>query len=170
MRPAPRAVSLSLALVGIGSFAGALLDRLSFPHVAQIFTTCASSRQFLVEFRIKRDSRQWTALREGEQSGGIPVSSMTIDVDGKRIGRIGYDESARYYVCEGNHRARISYSAAFVEGVTETRDMDFAVSRPSLIYLEQVSERDGGHALAYELSGYEPDDPKVRLYPEAAAR
>jgi hypothetical protein len=43
--PEPRVILMSVALVGIGSFAGAFLDRLSFPRVSRLFTTCASTKQ-----------------------------------------------------------------------------------------------------------------------------
>ena len=81
--PEPRFIVMSVALIGIGSMAGAFLDRLSFSHISRIFNTCASSKQFLVEFRQERD--YWQAYRT--DMGSLALSSgPTLEVDGVLIG------------------------------------------------------------------------------------
>lgn len=170
----PRTVFMSIALVGIGSMAGAFLDRLSFPHVAQIFNTCASSRQFVVEFRVV----------DGPSSQRIPGligmpfghEQATLDVDGQRVGAFGeYLPPLRRFLCEGNHKARIEYSP-FADRM-ETHEVAFAVARPSLFHVTEnssynskaptcVSDNQCHYDLGLELSPYEPDDPKARIYPK----
>jgi len=173
--PEPRTILMSVALVAIGSIAGALLDRMSFPHVARLFNTCASSKQFLVEFR--EPERSWVAYPPyaGPPKGPLEV---TLDVDGVPIGTLG-DAALRYFLCEGNHRAHIRYPGYDDKTVTHT--IPFAVSRQSLflIYQQQGtdteiakcdSEEECYEKVYFQFSPYEPDDPKVRVYPREEGR
>jgi hypothetical protein len=176
-RPESRIVLMSVVLVGVGSFAGAFLDRLSFPHMAQIFNTCASSEQFLVEFRTdeKRASQAIPGL-----IWDLLGRAATIEVDGVKIGEVGGYFPLRRFVCEGNHTAKIRYTE--FEDHTAEHKLDFAVSRPTLFYVTKrwlsgddkspscVSEQPCRWDIAFELSAYEPDDPKARIYPEQATR
>jgi hypothetical protein len=165
-----RTVFMSVALVGIGSLAGAFLDRLSFPHVAHLFNTCASSRQFIVEFR--KDAYYWQAYPRGS---GIPsaVRDVKLDVDGIQVGSLG-ETGLRRFLCEGNHTAQVRYPGG--DGEMETHTLDFAVSRPSLFQVYQarmdehreadcVSSAPCTSTVWMDLSPYEPDDLKVRVYP-----
>ena len=174
--PEPRFIVMSVALIGIGSMAGAFLDRLSFPHISRIFNTCASSKQFLVEFRQERD--YWQAYRT--DMGSLALSSgPTLEVDGVLIGPLSYWKPLRHFFCEGNHTAHVRYSG--LDGQTETQTIDFAVSRPSLFQVSQEEVRRGQpidcnsadpctSGVGLQLSPYEPDDPKVRVYPREAGR
>ena len=162
---------MAVALVGIGSMAGAFLDRLSFPHVAQLFNTCASSKQFITEFR--KDGYYWAAYPQGT---GIPwaVHDVNLDVDGIQAGSLG-DAPLRKFFCEGNHTAYVRYQG--FDGERETHKVDFAVSRPSLFHISQAradERRDADCNSAvpctstvwFQLSPYEPDDLKVRSFPQ----
>lgn len=179
-RPEARAVLLSVALVGIGSMGGAFLDRLSFPHVARMFNTCASSKQFLTEFRLPNYG-YWMSSQLVSPSMATIVLGVSLEVDGKSLGSLAAGGSVRYFLCEGNHRARVGYRANGDNTTLETHTADFAVSRPSLFELRQVQipERDSSDCNSAEpcdqkiqltLSPYEPDDPKVRVYPEQTSR
>jgi hypothetical protein len=113
----------------------------------------------------------WQAYPEG---GGIPnpVSAVKLDVDGNQVGSFG-DAGLRRYLCEGNHTAHVLYPG--VDGQMETHTIDFAISRPSLFQVSQ--SRAGEHreddcrsgpcssTVWMDLSPYEPDDIKVRVYP-----
>jgi len=176
-RPEPRTILMSVVLVAIGSFAGALLDRLSFAHVARLLNTCASSKQFLVEVRIY-DGRR--SPRTPGLTGAPLEAEPAVEVDGVRLGGISLDgPPIRHFLCEGNHRARIRFVTA--DNRTEIHEIDFAVARPSLFHLTRSSARtkDPGTCVSddpcstpvdMELSAYEPDDPKVRVLPLDAQR
>jgi hypothetical protein len=168
--PEPRIVFMSVALVGIGSMAGAFLDRLSFPHVAQLFNTCASSKQFIVEFR--KDGYYWQAYPKGTGISSI-VRDVKLDMDGIQVGSLG-KTGLRRFLCEGKHTAHVRYPS--VDGEMEMHTIDFAVSRPSLfqVYQARAGERAEADCRSGEsctstvwmdLSPYEPDDVKVRVYP-----
>jgi hypothetical protein len=174
--PEPRIILMSVALIGIGSMTGAFLDRLSFPRVSRIFNTCASSKQFLVEFRQERD--YWQAYRTG--MGSLALSSgPTLEVDGVLVGPLSYWKPLRHFFCEGNHTAHVRYSGS--DGQTETHTIEFAVSRPSLFQLSQEEVRSAKamdcnsadpctSGVGLQLSPYEPDDPNVRVYPREESR
>lgn len=165
---------LSLAMVGIGSFAGALIDRLSFPHVARIFDTCASSRQFLVEFRTDEHAPEGTSI-PGLVRRPLNVPEVTLEADGVKIGDLERYDSVRHFLCEGNHKARLRYID--YRGDKFEHAVDFAVSRPSLFHVTAssvyppevsatcVSKKSCPENIALELSPWEPDDVKVRLFP-----
>jgi len=153
--PEPRMVFMSLALVGLGSLTGAFLDRLSFPHVANVFNTCASSRQFLVEFRVSGGvSQKERMLVRGEP---FYQGTVTLTIDGKAMGELYGNISARRYLCEGNHEAKVTYKE---NGEPRERKVDFAVSRPSLLYVIHVSTVEEETA-DLQLLNYEPDDPRA---------
>jgi hypothetical protein len=157
---------------------GAFLNRLSFPQVAQLFNACASSKQFITEFRI--DERHYY----GESIPGLsgqPLNAwaVTIEVDGTRAGELQQYGSLRHYFCEGNHQARIRFPSGPNSEVVE-HEIDFAVSRPSLFHITAdpiysqnqvsitcISEARCGENLAFELSPWEPDDLKLRIFPLA---
>jgi len=172
--PKPRVILISVALVAIGSIAGALLDRMSFPHVARLFNTCASSKQFLVEFR--RQNWYWQEYSATRIS--TVVGEVTLDVDGIPIGTLG-EQALRYFLCEGNHQAHVLYKDD--EGKTVAHTVALAVSRPSLFLIsEQMgteseiakcdSVRECYETVYFQFSPYEPDDPKVRVYPREEGR
>ena len=146
---------MSLALVGLGSLTGAFVDRLSFPHVAIIFNTCASSRQFLVEFRTYDGASQ----KERMLVRGEPfyVGSVALRVDGKDMGALYGNIAARRYFCEGNHEAEVIYKE---NNKMRKHKIEFAVSRPSLFYMSLVS---GGEERTVDLQllTYPPDDPRA---------
>jgi hypothetical protein len=166
--PESRTVFMSVALIGIGSIAGAFLDRLSFQHVAQLFNTCASSKQFIVEFR--KEGYYWQAYPNATGIGTL-VRDAELDVDGIEVGSLG-DTGLRRFLCEGNHTAHVRYPG--VDGETETHTIDFAVSRPSLFEVSQSRSDDRTEAdcrsctstVWMHLSPYGPDDPNVRVFPE----
>src|ERR1035438_4258679 len=169
--PESRVVVMSVVLVGIGSMAGDFLDRLSFPHVAQLFTTCASSKQFMTEFRID-ERRPYGSPIPGLSGEPLNVFEATVEVDGQRIGELERYGSLRHFFCEGNHRVRIHYSGPREEKLEHA--IDVAVSRPSLFHVTAsriyqnetsttcVSEVPCWENVALELSPWEPDDLKVR--------
>jgi hypothetical protein len=174
-RPA-RVLLMSVVLIGIGSMAGALLERLSFPRVARIFNTCASTKQFIVEFR----TDEWH-YHYGERTPGLigkpfPYLPATLEIDGSRIGQIESDVQLRHFLCEGNHQARLIFGD--YRGSLQQHVIDFAVSRPSLFHLTEgdyLAKNETGtcvsgnpcidRRLQLELSAYDPDDVKVRVYP-----
>jgi hypothetical protein len=173
-RPENRVVLMSLAFVGIGSFAGALLDRLSFPRISRVLNVCASSKQFIVEFR----TNERTSYGDGIPGlFGRPLNwGVTLEVDGTRVGELPRYGFLRRFFCEGNHRARIRYPIYSDQNVQE-HAVDFAVSRPSLFHLTEidlppnlrsatcVSGSRCGSNVDLELSPYGPDDPRARLFP-----
>lgn len=174
--PEPRIVLMSVALLGIGSMAGILLERLSLPHVARFFNTCASSKQFIVEFR--KEGRYWQAYPPGAGTA-VLVSGPTLDVDGVLIGHLSDGEALRHFFCEGNHSAHVRYSVS--DGKMETHTIDFAVSRPSLFHVWQAGSNESDpidcrsddpctSTVGFRLSPYEPDDPEVRVLPPESSR
>jgi hypothetical protein len=173
--PDPRIVLMAVALVGVGSFAGAFLDRLSFPRMSRMLNVCASSKQFIVEFRI--DEPHYYGERIPALLGEpLNVARLAIEVDGVSIGDMERYGSIRHFVCEGNHRARVRYPSD-IRGETEEHEIEFAVSRPSLfhitgrnVYSNEVSttcvpEARCRENVALELSPWEPDALKVRMFP-----
>ncbi len=171
-RPETRVVLLSIALVAIGSITGALLQRLSFPRVSRLFNTCASSKQFIVEFRIN-EPRPYGTRIPGLFGEPLNTWGLTLEVDGARIGELNLYGSLRHFFCEGNHKAHIRYNGHGNE--TLEHAVDFAVSRPSLFHVTAervgensttcVSEVPCWENVAFELSPYEPDDQRARVYP-----
>jgi hypothetical protein len=168
--PESRTVLMSVIFVGIGSITGAFLDRLSFPHVAQLFNTCASSKQFVVEFR--NGTNYWEAYWPGTgiQNG---IVEPKLDVDGIQLGAFA-DAPARRFLCEGNHTVHVRYPGT--DGEPEIHTVDFAVSRPSIFHVSQsqADERKDADCnsavpctsmVRLILSPYEPDDLKMRIYP-----
>jgi hypothetical protein len=175
--PEPRTVFMSVALIGIGSLTGAFLDRISFPRVAQLFTTCASSKQFVVEFRIRDWLRPWGERIPGLLADPVLADDATMEVDGIHIGELGEYRPLRHFLCEGNHRARMSFSVG--PHLRQVHVIDFAVARPSLFHVTQQLSSDSetcagdepcNRTLFFELSAYEPDDLKVRIYPQEAGQ
>jgi hypothetical protein len=160
-----------LVIAGIfaaGCFVGAFLNPGSSPHISPLFTTCASSKQFVAEFRIGREYWETIQSNSGME---LAASNLALEVDGKDLGALYNGNPIRYYLCEGNHRARVSYGAR--GGETETREFEFALSRPSLFDIWQVSDDrwfPRKHEVRYSLSPYEPDDLKARIYPPEETR
>jgi len=106
------------------------------------------------------------------------VDEVTLDVDGIPIGTLG-DEALRYFLCEGNHQAHVRYKDD--EGKNVAHTVAFAVSRPSLFLIYErmgseaeiadcASERECYERVSFQFSPYEPDDPKVRVYPREEGR
>ena len=114
-----------LLITGIfaaGCFVGTLLKTGSPVHISPLFTTCASAKQFVAEFRIGPE--YWKTI-ESASGMELAASNVTLEVDGKELGALNHDIPVRYFLCEGNHSARVSYGAN--GGETETRDFDFAL-------------------------------------------
>jgi hypothetical protein len=132
--PEPRTVFMSIALVGIGSLTGAFLDRLSFPRVSRLLNVCASSKQFMVEFRTDEHHAYGTMI-PGVSGNPLNAYETTLEVDGTRIGELALYGSLRHFFCEGNHRARIRYAGPHDEKLEHV--VDFAVSRASLFHITQ---------------------------------
>ena len=167
---------IAVALVGAGILAGALFWR-GEPAIAQVAYrfSCASSRQYLVEFRILDG--------EGSRFYGLFGPALTeqgvaLAVDGKSLGELpAYGPAIRWFECEGNHVAKVSIRRA--EGAVvpnEEHRVEFAVSRPSLFRLTYSSASDKypstscisdtcSRNVYLELSPFEPDDPTVRVLP-----
>ena len=175
-QPESRVILIAAGLLGLGIVGGVLLEKPSFPAMSRPFTVSASSKQFVVEFRVYGwDAEEHPPGLHGNHLDGTAM----LDVDGERLGEIGKHEGPiRRFLYEGNHRARLIYPRAHNNG--ETHVVDFAVARPSLFYLTQepgeddegtcVSKNPCFRKIAFELSAYEPDDPKVRVYPREEGR
>jgi hypothetical protein len=151
-----------------GCFVGAFLNPRSAPHVSPLFTTCASAKQFVAEFRIGREYLETIDSTSGTE---LVASNLALEVDGKNLGPLHDGDPIRYFLCEGNHRARVSYGAR--GGETEMREFDFALSRPSLFDIWQGSDDrwfPRKHEVRNSLSPYEPDDLKARIYPPEETR
>lgn len=165
----PRFPVMAVGLIIFGLALGAFLSQLSFPHISRAFNTCASSKQFLVEFR-RVGAERWSTYGDGGPY--LLLSSPVMDVDGVSLGTISDGGSIRRFLCEGNHTAHISYPGP--NGDVETHTLEFAVSRASLFEVTQTEKQPDGDCNSarpctskvwFQLSAYEPDDPKVR-FPE----
>jgi hypothetical protein len=172
--PEPGTVFMSIALIGVGSFAGAFLDRLSFPRMSRVLNVCASSKQFMVEFRIDEPHYYGEGIF-GVRGEPLNVQFLKLEVDSAPLEEMGKYSAIRHFFCEGNHRVRIRYLGYHGEEIEHA--LDFAVSRPSLFHITArslystevsatcVSKARCGENVAFELSPWEPDDMKVRMLP-----
>jgi hypothetical protein len=170
-----RSALLIIALVAIGCMVGAFLDRVSLPPFARAFNVCASGKQFIVEFRVYDGNRFVDRIPGLSQ---VPLKSdATLEVDGVKVGSLEeVGLPLRKYLCEGNHKAILRIPDDIRGGDREVHEVEFAVSRPSLFHVTQGYQGPdstktcvfGVHCtdrIALELSPYEPDDLRARIYP-----
>jgi hypothetical protein len=163
----------AVALLGMGFCGGMFFSRPGHPVMMQIASrmNCASSRQFVVEFRVLDG--------QGKRIVGDELrDSAELDVDGERVGILSRsdEQAVRRFLCEGNHIAQFTIEN-FQPAHPEVHRVVFAVSRPSLFHAKQwseyvgrpsiscVSDKGCGRSIYLELSPYVPDDPKVRIFP-----
>jgi hypothetical protein len=161
------------ALLAIGFSGGMFYSRPGHPAIVQLVSrlSCASSKQFVVEFRVRDVTARHTS--------SALVHSAELEVDGERLGWLLYSNDEvglRRFLCEGNHIAQLTVETALYNTPLEVHRVEFAVSRPSLFHAKEW-DVDKGHSTScvstdpcqrtvdLELSPYEPDDPKVRIFP-----
>jgi hypothetical protein len=99
-------------------------------------------------------------------------AEVMLAVDGKTLGKIGlYQPPIRRFLCEGNHRAEISFGAG---DSAELHRVDFTVTRASLFHATEwqpdkaepktcVSEACVSN-VGLDLSPLEPDENLAREY------
>lgn len=163
----------AVALLAMGFCGGMFFSRPGHPVIMQLASrmSCASSKQFLVEFRV-RDV--------GNRRGNFYAleHSAELEVDGERLGWLSYsndEQGLRRFLCEGNHIAQFTVQTGLLQNAAkEVHRVEFAVSRPSLFHAKEwptdvstscVSGDPCQRTIELQLSPYEPDDPKVRIFP-----
>jgi hypothetical protein len=171
----------AVALLAMGFCGGMFFSRSMHPAMVQLASrlSCASSRQFLVEFRVHDSKVRYMGDEEMELR-----PSAELEVDGAPVGILstspaGDEETLRRFLCEGNHIAQLTIDTGSGQNApAEVHRVEFAVSRPSLFHVKErqaytvkpsascVSGDDTcRRTVSLELSPYEPDDPKVRFSP-----
>lgn len=132
--------------------------------------TCASSKQYLVEFQATAYDR-WLPPRADSL---IRPFGLKLEVDGNPLGELREGRSVPYFLCEGNHHAVVSL--CFEDETKESHNVFFVVSRPSVFELRRsdvmwsdakVCEFDFpcDERIDFKLSPYEPEDQKAQARP-----
>jgi hypothetical protein len=166
--------SSAIALLAMGFCGGMFFSRPGHPVMLQIASrmSCASPKQFVVEFRVGDG--------KGKRMRYALSHPADLEVDGERLGTLsGWEDEQglRRFLCEGNHIAQLTVETGLYNTPPEVHRVEFAVSRPSLFHAKEsaafneepstscVSRDPCRRTVDLELSPYEPDDPKVRIFP-----
>src|ERR1700685_4261917 len=93
----------AVALLAIGFCGGMFFSRPGHPAIMQLTSrmSCASSRQFIVEFRVGDG--------KGRRMRYVLSHPAELEVDGERLGTLsGWEDEQglRRFLCEGNHIAQ----------------------------------------------------------------
>ena len=140
MKPSFLAIIVAVALViAIAYLAGLFPHAAVITHVGRQLNVCASTKQFLVEFR----KPKWTLEMPGAGASQIPFQTAAqIAVDGEAVGVLTDETPVRRFLCEGNHEARIRFRSDIWnkernEWEISEHSVEFAVSGPSVFHLYQ---------------------------------
>jgi hypothetical protein len=95
-----------LVLISLTILAGVFLKGSVVMKVAHKLNVCASSRQFLVDFRMPTEGVANPYL--GPNLGPLrrPVS---LEIDGEKFEMLSEATPVRRFLCEGNHEARLTF-------------------------------------------------------------
>jgi hypothetical protein len=140
----------------------------SLPRVGHHLIGCASSRQFLVEFRLYNSESEPPIRGLDSRSLGRP---FTLTVDGEALGYVPWPgPGIRRFLCEGNHEALIQFARPPGDTWEEHRVI-FAVSRTSLFHGTQWARDENEPAtcvtdagcstnVGLELSPFDPEEDR----------
>ncbi len=168
--PSPKVTIPAIVLVVLLSLtylAGVFFKGSVVMKPAHKLNVCASSRQFLVEFRMPTEGVANPYL--GPSFAPLR-RSVNLEIDGEKYGTLSEGTPVRRFLCEGNHEARLAFQPRYDSDEMEDHRLDFALSRASLFDVVEASgekscilDRDRCTTnMGMVLESIDPDDVSAR--------